>query len=59
MEMQDERWRVLRVDDKANQFIVARDMSEVEARALVSQLTGRARKQQYRAEPMPALRAQA
>lgn len=53
----EQRWRVMRLDDNRSQFVVARDMNEIEARALVTQLAGRGNKHEYRVELMPALRA--
>lgn len=46
-------WRVMRLDDNANTYVVREDLSEDDARALAAELEQRGHKQTYWFEPMP------
>ncbi len=46
-------WRVLRVDDNGNTFVVAEQLEESDARARLEELERRAHKQSYWIEPTP------
>ena len=49
-----DRWRVVRLDDNGNTYVVVDDLSEAEARRKAAELEARAHKQSYEVERMPA-----
>lgn len=51
--MTSPRWCVMRQDDNGNRYLVARDLTEADARALAAAYEARAHKQMYWVEPAP------
>lgn len=45
-------WRILRLDDNGNRFVVAECASEEEARRIADEFAARAHKQAYWVEPV-------